>query len=172
MNWIQRSRKNWALKKVTNKGYNFRRSSYWNGTRDVIMRLEGHSEATNSNWASMLAWSNIYKISPAETGNPDDKLRTTQIPICKAILQKEIELLHPKNILFITGDWGKNILHSAGIWPDYKSKNIVLFAKKVTFHWKERLTANVVVAIRPERQKREKWVNDIISSFGDLNKNA
>lgn len=170
LNWIKRSRLNWD-NNIKN-GYNYRKSSFWNGTRDVLKALEGGSEMAKKNWPSLLAWSNIYKISPAKTGNPNNELRRIQIPQCKVILQKEIELLQPKNILFITGDWGKNILHSLGIWPDYKSKNIVLFANTVTFLWKNKLTANVVVVIRPERQKRNKWVKDVISSFGNMSKNA
>jgi len=73
-------------------------------------------------------------------------------------MQTEIQYLKPKNILFITGGWGAKILESIGIKPDTSTDKIVQFSG----HYNN---AKVVVAIRPERQKRNYWVNEVLSAF-------
>jgi hypothetical protein len=164
MNWILRSRKVWSSSKNGSKiGYNYKSSAFWCGTREVLKALEGKSVLTESDWPSRLAWSNIYKVSPSKSGNPQDKLRSIQIPHCIQILQAEISLLEPKNILFITGGWGIKILESIGIKPKNSTDKIVQFADNVKFNYG---SVKVVVTIRPERQKRSLWVNEVASAFG------
>jgi len=159
MNWLQRSRKNWADDR--SKGYNYKSSSFWTGARDVIKQLEGNPALQENQWQANLTWSNVYKISPADTGNPGDKLRSIQIEYCIKILQHEIHFLRPKNILFVTGGWGKKILEALDIYPYYDSQDIVQFSGKVN-------GANVVVTVRPERQKRNRWVKEVVSAFQKL----
>jgi len=166
MNWILRNRKNWAGSKVGSKvGYNYKSSSFWCGTRDVLKALEEKSILTESEWPSRLAWSNVYKISPSERGNPQEGLRSIQIPHCIQILQAEIQHLEPNNILFITGGWGIKILESIGVKQQTTDK-IVQFAEIVKFKYGN---AKVVVAVRPERQKRTIWVTQVVSAFKSLN---
>ena len=59
------------------------------------------------NWFEHIAWTNLYKVAPAEEANPGAYLKQTEYKTCKAILKMEIELLSPKYVIFITGwkDW-------------------------------------------------------------------
>lgn len=172
MNWIKRAKTSWDAN--IKNSYNHKRSSFWNGIRDVLKELEGDSELdTKEDWPSLLAWSNVYKISPADKGNPNSKLRRVQIPQCKVILQKEIEFLRPKNILFITGNWGIDILKAQHIDFKYTPNKTVQFAEKVDLsHENNKLYVNAVVTVRPEAKKRNLWVKDVVSEFRRLNEHA
>lgn len=164
MNWIIRNRKKWASTKTGRRdGYNYKFSSFWCGTRDVLKALEEKSVLSENEWPSRLVWSNIYKVSPSNGGNPQDELRSIQIPHCIQILQTEINNLKPRNILFITGDWGTKILESIGIKPETSISNdkIVQFSGYYG-------SAKVVVTVRPERQKRNYWVKEVVSAFKNL----
>lgn len=166
MNWILRNREKWLHAKdgTKDKYYNYKFSSFWCGTREVLKALEKDHVLNESEWPSQLVWSNAYKISP-KRGNPQDKLRSLQIPQCIKILQKEIQYLEPRNILFITGGWGVKILESIGIKSETLTNEIV----QSTGRYKG---AKVVVAIRPERQKRSRWVNKVVSAFRGLDNHA
>jgi hypothetical protein len=157
MHWIQRNRKAWRADREKGN-YNYKSSSFWSCARNVVKALQPQSGLGEDNWHSALVWSNIYKISPQGGGNPGEKLRSAQIEQCAAILKTEIKVLKPRNILFVTGGWGKKILESLDIHPDYHAKTVVQYAGKVD-------SANVVVAIRPERQQRGYWVNEVVSAF-------
>lgn len=156
MHWIQRNRKAWKVDRK--KGYNYKSSSFWGCARNVVKALEPQADLKEHNWQTALAWSNIYKVSPQGGGNPGDDLRSAQIKQCAAMLKTEIKVLKPRNILFVTGGWGKKVLESLEIHANYEAKTIVQYAGKVG-------TATVVVAIRPERQKRGLWVNEVVSAF-------
>ena len=81
------------------KGYNTRKSAFWRIIKNVSEYKYGKSE-----WHNKIAWSNLYKLS-FEKGNPDAKLKKSQLENCKKILETEIEILKPKYIVFITSKW-------------------------------------------------------------------
>lgn len=156
MHWLQR---NQLKEKGRQDRYNYRRSSFWSGVRDVLKTLEGRDSVDHS-WASSMAWSNVYKISP-DRGNPEHPLRASQLDYCKEILRAELELLQPKHILFVTGGWGKKILEDLEIMapnpqvPDFYNCEIDVGT----------LGAKVVVASRPEGRKRAQWVARVLDGF-------
>lgn len=161
MNWIVRNYEYW--KKGDKKKYNYKKSKFWNYSISLLGLLDGKKYRDNE-WTKNLAWTNVYKISPKK-GNPHQELRSIQIPFCKNILKKEIDELEPYHILFITGDWGKDIISSLGIKPDFQSFNndaVVQFCGKLASGSK------VVIANRPERKKKAIWVNDIYQAFKSI----
>lgn len=58
----------------------------------------------NNTWYTKVAWSNLYKVAPPK-GNPKEKLKKEQYSLCKKILQKEIEILSPRFVVFLTSGW-------------------------------------------------------------------
>ena len=56
------------------------------------------------NWSNYIAWSNLYKISNWEEGNPSSSLCNFQFENMKTILIKDITDCDPLNILFLTGE--------------------------------------------------------------------
>lgn len=52
---------------------------------------------------SRLCWSNLYKISPAETGNPSTLLRRVQRLHCIELLKFEMQQFQPRRVLIMSG---------------------------------------------------------------------
>jgi hypothetical protein len=119
MEWVNN------LSEKTN-GYNSRKSAFWRLIKKV-------SEAYYpEEWYSNIAWTNLYKVAPWKGGNPSGKLQNTQRKYCFDILQKEIEILSPQYVVFLTSGWEcPFIKHLNGseklnvidekIWGGYKS---------------------------------------------------
>lgn len=81
-------------------GYNFNRSPFWQLCRSLL-DMQGES----FDWASRVAWSNLFKIAPYKTGNPDPKTLTSSINSCIDLILKEIELYKPSHVVFVTDIW-------------------------------------------------------------------
>ena len=103
-----------------NGGYNARRSAFWRLIKNLTQSIY-----KNDPWYSKIAWSNLYKVNP-RGGNPNAKLKSDQIVVCKKILSKEIEVLSPKFVVFLTSDWEsefiKNLNHNEEIKWIYSKK--------------------------------------------------
>lgn len=81
------------------KGYNTRKSAFWRLIRKVSETFY------QEKWYSSIAWSNLYKIAPWKGGNPNGTLQNIQRKYCFEILKKEIEILSPKYVVFLTSGW-------------------------------------------------------------------
>lgn len=98
MKWVQNHFDDPNYKKGQ-KDYNARNSAFWRVIRSVTKKVH-----PLENWYSKVAWSNLYKVS-FEEGNPDGKLKAEQDLLCKQILAKEIEILSPRFVVFLTSNW-------------------------------------------------------------------
>lgn len=78
------------------KGYNTRKSAFWRLIKKVSETYYPEK------WYSNIAWTNLYKVAPYKGGNPNGKLQNTQRKYCFDILKKEIEILTPKYVIFLT----------------------------------------------------------------------
>jgi hypothetical protein len=87
--------------KGNTKGYNTNNSAFWR-----VIKKTAQNVLKTDNAIPKIAWSNIYKIS-YHSGNPDSKLKKMQKEYCKLILEKEIELMSPKYVVFLTSGWEK-----------------------------------------------------------------
>ena len=68
----------------------------------MIRKFESHS--------SMIAWTNLYKLTPKDGGNPCKSLRICERDICQKILTSEIDYYRPELIVFLTGiGWAKEV---------------------------------------------------------------
>ncbi len=96
----------WVIDKwgKPNENYNTNRSAFWRICKSVATDLIGNKQ-DNINY---IAWTNLYKVSKHDRGNPSSRLMNIQFEQCKRIIELEIELLDPKVILFLTSwDWAK-----------------------------------------------------------------
>lgn len=97
-------------------GYNTRKSAFWR-------LIKGISETYYpEKWYLNIAWTNLYKIAPWKGGNPNGKLQNTQRKFCFELLKKEIELLKPKYVIFLTSSWEKAFLNHLN---EHEKMNIV-----------------------------------------------
>lgn len=94
------------------QGWNAKRSAFWRVIRYVIGRLR-IANVDGEIWASHLAWTNLYKISPAYRGNPSSRLCHIQLELCKELLNLELKEFKPQRLLLLTGiGWARPFLDS------------------------------------------------------------
>lgn len=96
-------------------GHRSRRSAFFNLVKVISKDL------FSDEWYKYIAWTNLYKISPQE-GNPYSVLKNVQLGTCSELLKREIDILKPTHVLFLTSGWENVFLQSIGIfyleWKD------------------------------------------------------
>ena len=86
-------------------GYNTNKSAFWRVVKGVAVKYY------DTNWSTHIAWSNLCKASPFDGGNPSDGMFYAQLETCHKILKAEIDFLHPKVVILLTGeDWANSYL--------------------------------------------------------------
>lgn len=83
-------------------GYNTARSAFWRVQRRLAVESLGADPAA---WSSRLAWTNLYKVSPAAGRNPGTDMQRAQRVHAAALLRRELEELAPRRVLALTGGW-------------------------------------------------------------------
>ena len=160
------------------KEYNTKRSPFWRVIRGVVEKLgiANSSGALSDKWASYIVWSNLYKIAPAEEGNPGQALIKVQLDGCKELLCEEIEKSYqPNRLLFLTEstsdhnaieDWSypfvshlvaKKII-PALIPPTNRSPYVKLISQPTE-------SVKVVVAVHPQTRNETAWLEDVVANF-------
>ena len=124
-------------------GYN-RNNGFWRAVKSVV---EGLSTGVDD-WPKRLAWTNLYKISPACGGNPGPRLREFQRPYCINLLKMELAAFAPRHVLFVTDDWCQPFMRPLGfaddaLAPRTKNNHILRTERRGTYKW--------VVTVRPDR---------------------
>jgi hypothetical protein len=150
--------------------YNPERSSFWCVAREVIKEFGVPEE--KEKWENYLYWTNLYKISPLNTGNPSGSLKRLVEPACRKMLTMEVEFLLPQRILFLTGQlWANPFL------PDlnYVSQKTATYTRVHETGFcllSNGSKAAVVVADHPERKKRSVIVSEIVDAFSKLERGS
>ncbi len=85
-------------------GYNTRKSAFWRVTKGIAKSINNSEK-----WYLDIAWSNVYKVS-FHKGNPSQNLKNQQKQFCKSILEKEVKILSPEYVIFLTSGWEKVFL--------------------------------------------------------------
>ena len=150
-------------------GYYFSRSRFFLVIKEMMQKLG----ASNDNWSSRFAWSNLYKVAPAIDGNPSGKVQHTQRELAVQILKKEIDILKPKYIIFVTGydfttwSWRNNTaentfkkefnLQPTDAFGDYVEGYAIYNGSKI------------VVACRPEMKSVTAWVDGVLTALKKIN---
>jgi len=152
-------------------GYNFNRSPFWQLCKE-LMKLAGEEH----HWSDRILWSNLYKLSPYKTGNPDNKLIADTIEDCVRILQYEINLYRPKHAVFVTDAWwfdpsdtvNTSFAQKLGILVKHNTKDVIV--GKGIHHSDRADNVKIVVTKRPEglNISREKHAEMIFNAFASL----
>ena len=101
MKWVKEA---WSRKKGK---YSTSHSAFWTFSRKVADSILG---TKGINCFYYIAWSNLYKVSPCQGGNPDQEDRNKQVVICTDIFKKELEILKPDFVFFFTSGWEKTFV--------------------------------------------------------------
>ena len=158
MSWVNDQ---WGAK----TGYNTKRSAFWRVIRNVVGRLS-IADIDKEFWATFLTWSNLYKISPCEGGNPSDKLCEIQLIGCRNLFSLELHTYQPKRLLLLTGlTWAKPFLDDFEISEndvnkfEYVESFGQLIIPKRTQHCK------FVVACHPQSKLEDSWTEEVVEAF-------
>lgn len=145
------------------QGYNTNRSAFWRTVRSVTQRLNIEGESGGS-WASVLAWTNLYRVSPASAGNPSARLASIQRDGCIEALGATIDQLSPRRILFLTGwDWAGDFVKFIGSWsPAFSKAGLVESGGYLRRKGQE---YSVVIAKHPQGKPEKEMVDAIMSSW-------
>lgn len=156
---------------LQNKGtadeYNFNQCAFIKLGKSVAKKLGLESEDIADN----LIWSNLYKVAPSISGNPNGKVQKMQRQSAIKILQKEIELYRPSHILFVTDiDWlqytwrnDKSELNFAKVLGI--EENLLINNSKYVKAFGKIEQTSYVVCVRPEKRKIEEMAEDIITAY-------
>ena len=96
----------WVHDLEGDNNYNTKKTAFWRVIKQVTQNFYPKEE-----WYSYVAWSNLCKLAPAESGNPSDPLYYEQLDSCRKILEKEIEIFSPKFVVMLTSGWEKDFLY-------------------------------------------------------------
>lgn len=137
------------------KNYYMNRSAFWRVTKKILNELQ--ITQSKSDWSSYLVWTDLYKISYSEGGNPSNSLMNAQFDECVSFLKKEIKYFRPKRILFLCGyNWFKEFNNGDFIGREY-STNVEWIGKFGD--------PKVVVAKHPQGKGEYEFVKQVKNAF-------
>ena len=156
MAWVT---KQWGATNV----YNSRKSAFWRVIKQVTERL-GISKPGSEDWPSHLVWSNLYKLSPAKGGNPDQNLKNAQLCGCKQLFKRELQDYCPKYLLLLTGkDWAEPFLE---IFQDVDVGSMGQYVCcTASWYSSSGIATRVVVAVHPRSKPEQNWVDEVIQAM-------
>jgi len=135
--------------------YNPKKSAFWR----LSKRLSEELIEKNDFVINKIAYSNLYKISNYEGGNPSEKLMDVQFDICRKILLKEIELYKPEIVVFFTG-------LGMAQWFLQDSKNKITNINYTYVEFVGQLNNTIIiVAQHPQGKSELKLLEEILSAI-------
>lgn len=102
----QKSAKNFLETWIFSKKYN---SAFWNFAHQLSEAIARASQVTLSSPLQNLIWTNLCKIGVDE-GNPERKFYDCQRDLAIKTLKAEIQKYCPKILVFVTGNYGEDII--------------------------------------------------------------
>ena len=146
--------------------YNINKSAFFRTIRRITNELKPISNY-QPRWFENIVWSNLYTVSPKDSGNAEGKLQDIQLEISKKIIVEQIKFYKPTHILFIT-DWDYWFERFSDIFPEVEKTGDSQI-DNVVGHGKYNNT-KIVVTIRPDRTKpnkpnEEKFALDVVNCF-------
>ena len=148
--------------------YNTRRSAFWRVIKRITMGLEVCNSG-DQDWSSHLVWSELYKVSPADEGNPNDKLCKAQLDGCRQLFELEIREYCPEYLLLLTGrEWAKDFLDLTDNDPPPNNPMGQYVHSTTLLSFPGCSKIKVVVAKHPQGQSEDNWVKEVLYAFGSM----
>ncbi|MBQ8508556.1 MAG: hypothetical protein IJ493_01475 [Clostridia bacterium] len=148
-------------KSVKSKRYCIDRKPFWSYAKAVWQSF-GQAPYTGDVWMKNIAWSNLYKVSPLNGGNPAPRMLKAQQAACIEIVKQELALLHPTHILIMTGfDW------FAPFSPLFDHVRRLDEPRPACVEGTASYGgAKVVITCRPEYRDKKRFLADTAEAFG------
>jgi hypothetical protein len=166
----KRARHLWDHQRWEGKPYSTERSAYWRAVRGVTAKL-AIADIEYDSWPSHLVWTNLYKIAPADVGNPSSLLCAAQFDCCVEVLKAEIEFYRPRRVLFSTGlDWAKPFVTKLeAILEEPPPRTERRFVKAVgAFRNICDPAPQIVVASHPQGKPTDAWIDNVVTAFSTM----
>ncbi|TSK08500.1 MAG: hypothetical protein FPO08_04100 [Geobacter sp.] len=149
----------WNGKENSSNKYKTRTSAYWRVAKKTVEGLN-IADVRSKDWPSFLVWSNLYKLSHSEQGNPSERLQKIQFKACAELLMSELKAYKPANVLMLTGlNWAKPFLVELGI-QYYKPSDTTFVEGVAQFEG-----TKIVIAQHPQGKKEGLLVGEVLSKF-------
>ena len=150
--------------------YYLSKSPFW---RTIEKIWRGLSGSDDFRFVDHIAWSNLYKIAPKQSGNPTTTMCKRQFAACRDILDAEILAYNPTHILFITGyDWwyADPTCDFSTLFRNNKrlgsnSQDASIYAEGTAEYSLDGRTIPVVIACRPETRDETAFTVDVLTAF-------
>lgn len=159
--------------KEGDKPYFLSSSPFWRVAYKIWCGLT-HSDG--GEFIKRIAWSNLYKISPKEGGNPTNTTCKRQFEACKEILEAEIKAYRPTHILIIT-DYNRWYAPQqgcdfSGLFKDSQCRGSNYENKKIFVEGTAKFALDgklipVIITCRPERRKEQDFVEEALRFLRD-----
>lgn len=167
--WCKSSYKQYVINKQLKKYYpkmtylTFR-SFFWNVTYKLICRYYGINES-KWHWSGKMVWSNLYKIAPAEGGNPDNDECLWQHDISLELVRREIEEIKPKYCIILTNyDWWQPFQEHLQTKIISRSESSIIESIELYDQTK------IIVTSRPFRGSSNQHVEEMLKKIGRCQK--
>ncbi len=162
--------------------YHYKRSKFWklnylvitnaqDATLDKFYIDQPKNEVDRKNafdnaWSQKVAWSNLFKVSYSEGGNPDSKIKDAISEVSLKIILREIELFQPNRILFNTGEnfFADVALRNENVFGVQKKTG----TKNIMYTGKYKGVCDVVVCRRPDVPRLHYLNNDILIEANEI----
>lgn len=155
-------------------GYFLNKSPFWRTSKEIWKKISNNAnyiDSASDKWTDYIAWSNLYKVAPHDTGNPTTTMRNNQLEACREILAAEVRTLTPTHILFVTGYEGwfdefEDIFHTEFVsllnnqYHKDEKNSIYVETMAITED-----SINIVVACRPEFRNENDYIKDVCEKF-------
>ena len=171
--WIENP--NDSFKKLHNADknpYYLSSSPFWRVAYGIWRGLAGSDE---NQFLKHIAWSNLYKIAPGESGNPTTAMCKNQIEACKEILRAEIQSYRPTHILLVT-DYDRWFAPFKKLFEEryrrgsnYENKKI-LVEGTAKFPLDDGTLIPTVITCRPECRKEDPFIDLAVKAFSSEQK--
>ena len=173
--WIKTDRDSLYSEYINEKtgeleNYFLSRSPFWRTIERIWCSLSGSNDYR---FFDHIAWSNLYKIAPKDTGNPTTTMCKKQFAACRDILDAEIRAYNPTHILFITGydwwyadptcDFSTLFINNKRIGSNNQDPSI--YAEGTAEYAFDGENIPVVIVCRPETRDEEAFTTDVLAAF-------
>jgi hypothetical protein len=158
LNYFTNPGGNTKLRGKYKTSYNPGYDPFWCCVKELVLKLGICKNDTN--WASGIALTYLYKIAYCSKSYSSVKLRTTQFEHCKEMFQLELLRLKPKRILFLTGM--KYVQDFLDLSDRSNKEDCVYNLGKFDYGFHK---AHTVVSGNPRMFKRSELVKSILNEF-------
>lgn len=149
-------------------GYYYGKSPFWRVVGKSISQID--NMPYNYDVYETIFWANLYKIAPTSKSPNLKKTQNIQRELCADLLVKEIEVINPRLVIFITGEWihsFKQKWQNNGLITDYKSVETEFFNTQFNFKIKDSKVPATVVP-HPQGKKEQPIINNIVNFAKNL----